>query len=199
MPTVAEWAEVRLHFAGHALATSDPGSEGTGGSSGGEALFDGADCGVLAVFGCFVVLLVHVGLFLGGGYSNEINLDSQVFLVIVIRMGRPKKDRCGRNLTIYLTPERLEMLGADPAAAIYRLIDRSENIDNGPILEAGLPGKSLAVGRGSSPQSAVEVVRVPTRLPAGVSSMKWTCSVAGCGRKMLNGEPACLRCKGKRP
>lgn len=54
-------------------------------------------------------------------------------------MVRPKSDRQGKPLTIYLTPERLERLGRDPAKAIYALIDG--NVVNGVMHVSDPPAK----------------------------------------------------------
>ena len=42
-------------------------------------------------------------------------------------MVRPRKERVGRRVSLYLTPDRLDKVGWDePAAAIYDLIDDME-------------------------------------------------------------------------
>jgi len=65
-------------------------------------------------------------------------------------MGRPKKPKAGKHLTIYLTPERLDRLGPDPRAAIYALIDGWEQpqLPSIPHVTDRISGPATPIGQG---------------------------------------------------
>jgi hypothetical protein len=87
-------------------------------------------------------------------------------------MGRPKNERQGKQITIYLTPERLDKLGSDPRKSIYRIIDETDVND---IVHAPEPGVSFAE---PTPVSRTQTTNV----------VYWKCK---CGRKVFTAACTC--------